>query len=232
MGDFMALIAGMTLILAHIVSHCDREVDNLLVHQRLGDRATVERALECMKSMSEVRENVLAAKCATLLKHLLAAEAHAAQGQVYCPHNLHRCTDDHAPDCDLLIIKVPYVGAIIVARERVTSISIFETAQDRGLHEGVTIGGIGSLRVDSPGLRDHIDGDDTSNVAALQAAVTQVFDAPSTEEHTTRIPHGTSENLFAQQDQLFPDAAASIDDWVFQGFDTAFFDVIMRGGGD
>lgn len=33
-------------------------------------------------------------------------------------------------------------------------------------------------------------------------------------------------------DQMFPDAAASLDDWVFQGLDTAFFDTLMRGAGD
>jgi hypothetical protein len=32
-----------------------------------------------------------------------------------------------------------------------------------------------------------------------------------------------------QQDQMLPAAAAGMDDWVFQGFDTAFFDVLMRG---
>lgn len=35
-----------------------------------------------------------------------------------------------------------------------------------------------------------------------------------------------------QQDELFPDASASMDDWVFQGLDTAFFDVLMRSTGE
>ncbi|EED15466.1 conserved hypothetical protein [Talaromyces stipitatus ATCC 10500] len=51
---FVALIAGMTLILAHLVSHSHDEndkfnSDNVLVHQRSSDRVTLEQALECMK---------------------------------------------------------------------------------------------------------------------------------------------------------------------------------------
>jgi hypothetical protein len=168
-GDFLALVAGLTLMLAHIVSHCRNVQDNMLIHQRLSDRATVEQALECMKSMSELRKDVLTAKYAALLKDLLAVEADAAQGQS------HR---------NVLIIQVPYVGAIRITPEGISSTVPSRMAQDRDLQEGVTIGGIGSL------------------------------------------------HLYMQQDQMFPDAAASMDDWVFQGFDTAFFDVLMRGVGD
>lgn len=42
MGDFIALISGMTLMLAHTLSHCNKGTENLLVHHRVGDRATVE----------------------------------------------------------------------------------------------------------------------------------------------------------------------------------------------
>jgi hypothetical protein len=232
MGDFMALIAGMTLMLAHIVSHSNKEEENLLVHQRSGDRAIIERALDCMKSMSEMRKDALAAKCATLLKHLLVAEAHAAQAQSYNPHDLQWKDGDHEDDPKALIIKVPYVGAIKVTREGITSIAPPESGQGQDCYRGVTIGGIGILRVDSPTSQDYNDYNGTSSVADLQTASTQIVDGPSTQGHATQVSQLTSEDVFAQQDQMFPDAAASIDEWVFQGFDTAFFEVLTREAGD
>jgi len=225
MGDFMALIAGMTLILAHIVSHHRKDMDNLLVHQRLGDRATVERALECMKSMSELRGDVLATKCAALLKDLLAVEADASQ--VQSPHGAHEqegTNHDIEDDRNVLTITMPYAGAIRIAPAGIT-MTRSKISQDQSLHEGVIIGGIGSLRVNSPGSSDKSNGDSISYP-------TQAVHAPPSQQHGTNVAQVTSEYFHVQNDQMFPDAAASMDDWVFQGFDTAFFDVLMRGAGD
>jgi hypothetical protein len=224
-GDFMALIAGMTLMLAHIVSHCHKEIDNLLLHQRLNDRATVERALECMKSMSELRDDVLAAKCALLLQDLLAVEADAAQGQSYRAHTLQGTNGAQGDDHNVLLINVPYVGTIKIAREGIISMLPSKSAEDRTLHDGVTIGGIGSLHVNSARLphRETVYG--TANVADPQAATARPGRWSSTDQTTAG-------ELGVQQDQMFPDAAASMDSWVFQGFDTAFFDVLMREAGD
>ncbi|KAK4979598.1 hypothetical protein LTR28_003750 [Elasticomyces elasticus] len=66
MSDFLALIAGMALMLGHITSHCGNEWDHLLAHQRLGDRAIVERALDCIDPMSDLHGDVLAVRCAAL----------------------------------------------------------------------------------------------------------------------------------------------------------------------
>jgi hypothetical protein len=213
-GDFVALVAGMTLMLAHIVGHCRREQDNMLIHQRLSDRAVVEQALECMKSMSELRKDVLSAKCAALLKDLLAVEADAAQGQS------HR---------NVLIVQVPYVGTIRIGPEGISSMAPSRMAQDRDLYEGVTIGGIGSLHLNSSKLPEYSNDEVAAEIAASQIATTHSTDATSTQQHATHATQVAPGDLSLQQDQMFPDAAASMDDWVFQGLDTAFFDVIMRG---
>jgi hypothetical protein len=232
MGDFMALIAGMTLMLVHLVSHCQETTGNLLAHQRLSDRATVERALECMKSMSELRDDALAARCAVLLRDLLAVEADAAQGHTYRAHALERINDDGKDSPNTLIINVPYVGIVRIAREGMVSMTPFK-AQDRDVFGDVTIGGIGSLHVNSPRLSDHTNTDSTSDVAAVpQEATSEAINTPSTLQHATHIPQVTSRDFFTQQDQLFPNASASVDDWVLQGFDVAFFDVLMHGAGD
>ncbi|KAL3441657.1 hypothetical protein BJX65DRAFT_313563 [Aspergillus insuetus] len=221
MGDFIALIAGMTLILAHLVSHSQNAMGNVLVHQRLGDRATVEQALECMKSMSELHEDMLAARCVGMLRDLLAIEANAARGP-----KLTGCEDN----C-FLMIKVPYLGAIRIGPEGIRPMTGAETEQYRGAHHGVTIGGIGSIEVKSDKYSSYRPGDLAANNApATGEAAEQIANVPLTQD----VPH-VEQPLPAEyftNDHMFPDAAAPLDDWVFQGVDSAFFDVLMRGVGE
>ncbi|KAL4883826.1 hypothetical protein BJY04DRAFT_216161 [Aspergillus karnatakaensis] len=218
MGDFLALVAGMTLTLAHLVSHSYKGVDQILIHQRLSDRATVEQALECMKSMEELQEDVLASRCRLLLRDLLEIEATAAgaaAGQ-----------KDQNPS--ELIIKVPYIGTVRIAPEGVEILpagprEIESEAQSGTLpSEGVTIGGIGSIHVkttSSPTTpRDMHPGETAGNGVLLVQA----------QSAASGLAAGGSQ----YDPMLFPDAAASMDDWVLQGFDTAFFDALMRGGAD
>jgi len=232
MADFVALVAGLTLMLAHIVCHCHKETDNLLIHQRLGDRATVERTLECMQSMSELRDDVLAAKCATLLKDLLVVEADAAQNQSYRAHKMQWTKDDHEDARDVLIIKVPYLGAIRIAREGISAVTPLDMAQSRGSQEDITIGGIGSLHVNSPRGSDHSGSHSAFSVTAAQTSDAQTIEPLSAHQYATNSSQVASRDFPVNLDEVYPDAAAGIDDWVFQGFDTAFFDVLMRGAGD
>lgn len=228
LGDFMALIAGLTLMLAHIVSHAGDHVDNLLAHQRLADRAVVERALECMQSMSEVHEDLLAAKCANLLKHLLAAEAQTAQGRNHPSNNPPNPSGNCENEDNVLTIMVPYVGAFRIARGGMTTIGSLKTAQDQGADEAFRIGCLQILHGGGPERRFQNLADSAPGVGGSQIASMDSINAPEIDENATLLPQYISEEQFMQQDQMFPDAAASMDDWVFQGFDTAFFDVLTR----
>ncbi|OQE15391.1 hypothetical protein PENFLA_c032G06632 [Penicillium flavigenum] len=225
MGDFVALIAGMTLMLAHILSHCNKGTENLLVHQRVGDRATVERALECMQSMSEQHEDVLTAKCAALLKNLLDIEAGPAEA-----HSDGSQEDDQ----NVLIIKVPYVGAIKIARDGI-SIMPFDTEQEQVAHEGVTIGGFGSIHVSTP-HDSHRDSDHQADVdtpdAAASRATTQVVSPSSARKNGRLVSQGRPGDFFALPEETFPGASAGMEEWLFQGLDTAFFDVLISGAGE
>lgn len=221
MGDFVALIAGMTLMLAHILSHSNNGTENLLVHQRVGDRATVERALECMESMSEPHEDFLTAKCAALLKNLLdieagPAERHSDGGQEH--------------EQNMLVVKVPYVGTIKIARDGL-SIMPFDTEQEQVPHEGVTIGGFGSIHVRTPPDSDHRTDVVTPDAAASRATA-QVARPSSARKHGRQVSQATSGDVFTLPEATFPDASAGMEEWLFQGLDTAFFDVLMSGAGE
>lgn len=230
MGDFMALIAGMTLVLAHVVTHYGKESNNPLVHQRLGDRALVEQALECMTSMTEPRADVLSAKCAQLLRHLLAAEADAAQSHNQDAGDVPQNNQDCEQGCNSFTIKVPYVGGIQITRQGITYMPANKAAEGRVNYEGVTIGGIGSMRVHSPTVGDNNVYQDNDLCAGLSAPA-NTENTPVIQQDAAQLYQETPEDLFSNQDQMWPDAAAGLDDWVFQGLDTAFFDVLMREAG-
>ncbi|KAF2103445.1 hypothetical protein NA57DRAFT_32325 [Rhizodiscina lignyota] len=213
-GDFMALIAGMTLMLAYIISRCNPEMNNLLIHQRLGDRAIVEQALECMKAMSELRKDVLAAKCAAMLKDLLAIEAAIARGEDVYARGVQILESGLEMDHNVLIVKVPYIGAVRVARDGISTITLAELQQNRDMYEGADVGGIGSIQVNNSKPPNNYDSTAISN-----AVSTHGIDGFQPMPRDVAVQHA----------DMYPDIAADLDDWVFQGFDTAFFETLIRG---
>lgn len=114
-ADFLALVAGMTLVFVHLHSYCDEKRDNLLAHQRLGDRAIVEQALENMEVVS--KQDMLAGKCARLLHHLLLIEEDAAQVHTYKADCVRMPDDFHDDHHNALLVKIPYIGRLRIARE-------------------------------------------------------------------------------------------------------------------
>ena len=66
MSRFLAIIVGMAMMLGYTTSHHGNELEHLLAHQRLGDRATVERALDSIDPRSDLHGSVVAVQSATL----------------------------------------------------------------------------------------------------------------------------------------------------------------------
>ncbi|CAI7588113.1 unnamed protein product [Penicillium glandicola] len=222
MGDFVALISGMTLMLAHILSHCNKGTENLLVHHRVGDRAVVKRALECMESMLELHEDVITTKCAALLKNLLDIEAGPVEKH-----------SDDAPKAEqnVLIVKVPYVGAIRIARDGI-SITPPDMEQEQIPHEDVTIGGFGSIHVRTPHDPDPHSDIVTPDAAASSQATAEEGGASSARRHGGQMDQAACGDVFAMPEDTFLDPSAGMEEWLFQGLDTAFFDVLMSGAGE
>jgi hypothetical protein len=204
MNDFMALIAGMTLMLAHATSHCDTTAGNVLAHQRLGDRAMVQRALESMTFISELQEDQLAARCASLLKDLLVIEESAARKQEQGGAN-------NGEDRDFVITRAPFFGGIKLSRGGVATVNLSRSDQNQSLPGGISIGGIGSIRVDTPSSNDLTP----ANVAS---------------QHATLEPLQSQQDFIMQPDHTLSDIA--FDDWSVLGMDTAFFESLMQGSGN
>ncbi|KAK6005810.1 hypothetical protein QM012_007452 [Aureobasidium pullulans] len=204
MNDFLALIAGMTLMLAHATSHCDTIAGDVLAHQRLGDRAMVQRALECMTFISELQEKQLAVRCASLLRDLLVIEESAAR-------NREQGSVNDGEDRDFVITRAPFTGGIRLSRGGVATVNPSGPEQNQSLSEIISIGGIGSIRVDTP----------SSN---------NLTPAEITSQHITSEPLRSQQEFIMQPDQMLSDIA--FDDWSVLGMDSAFFESLMQGSGN
>lgn len=240
LADFLALVAGMTLILAHLYGHRQEETDNLLAHQRLGDCATMEQALEIMEVSSNINEDMLAARCARLLQQLLHIEADAAQGQNYSAQKVQWSESGHEDGRNVLFITLPYFGTVRFTRDGTRSM---ETAKALPCHtqefiEHITIGGIGSVQVSNQVLTndfgqpsanspeclvDHVDSGNLSSQShqrLTQPSAGELY----TVSDATQLPSAISGDESMQQQDIYPGVATDKADWVFQGFDTTFFD--------
>ncbi|KFY96201.1 hypothetical protein V500_02549 [Pseudogymnoascus sp. VKM F-4518 (FW-2643)] len=245
LADFLALVAGMTLILAHLYGHRQEEKDNLLAHQRLGDRATMEQALEIMEVSSNQNEDMLAARCARLLQQLLHIEADAAQGHNYSAQKVQSSESGHEDERNVLFITLPYFGTVKFTRDGKISV---ETANSSPCHtqelrEHVTIGGIGSVQVANQVLTNNfgqlfanspeclVDYVGSGNLSPpSHRPLTQ---PPAGELYTVseaaRLPCAIPGDESIQQQDIYPGVATDEADWVFQGFDTTFFDNLIGG---
>lgn len=229
MSDFLALIAGMALMLGHITSHSKEERNHPLVHQRLGDRATAERALDCIDPASDLHEDVLAVRCATLLRDLLRIEADAARQHSLYVNQPQEAKHEHRRQHDILIMRVPYLGSIQISHEGVAAIPAEKIERTKGLAEGVTIGGIGSMLIGERPTSASSDEHDNTDVSMQPAEIISATYDPSKPRPTTHDVPRNPQDSTLQPDLVFPDATATFDDWVFQGVDTAFMESLMRG---
>lgn len=81
--DFFGLLAAMTLLLAHLDAHYNRNKTILLAHQRFSDRAILNEALERMDIMGVQNKDVVMEQSGRLIRKLLEIETDAANGGNY-----------------------------------------------------------------------------------------------------------------------------------------------------
>ncbi|KAF2124244.1 C6 zinc finger domain-containing protein [Dothidotthia symphoricarpi CBS 119687] len=123
--DFLALMAAMTLLLAHLDSRLS-EAENVLAHQYHSDRAMIEQVQENMEEVNRLSADALSAKSADLLRRLLAIETKTSDCRSPCATRVSvqgAGTETVLPDrSDDAVVKVhiPYFGIIKIAREGMT----------------------------------------------------------------------------------------------------------------
>ena len=123
--DFLALMAAMTLLLAHLDSHLS-ETENLLAHQYHSDRAMIEKVQENMKEVNRLNSDALSAQSADLLGRLLTIEVETADGYSRCAsmvsvQDAGSGTALLDQDDDAVVsVHIPYFGIIKIAREGIS----------------------------------------------------------------------------------------------------------------
>ncbi|KAK0657628.1 hypothetical protein B0T16DRAFT_402194 [Cercophora newfieldiana] len=120
--DFLAFIASTLLTLAHVEARRrQREVSggyvlDFLAHQRQGDRGLLERTVECMENMAKGDGDVMATKVSEVLRQLLAVEAGATEGVVYCANvgseETGEVESSGLGEDKVLRIHIPYFGIV------------------------------------------------------------------------------------------------------------------------
>ncbi|KAH7109516.1 hypothetical protein EDB81DRAFT_929624 [Dactylonectria macrodidyma] len=194
--DFCAFTAALTLLLSHLNRH-GQNSGWMPTHQRLGDRALIERTVETLDDLNRLNNDHLSMETAKLTRKLLNLEAESAKGgQAYS------CTvvqEDQIHDMEErnhhFYLKIPYFGVL----------KLLESS-----HVALT------LPLDAP----------STMLAQLQQhPLAEDEQRPSTHDPITQ-GENEQQGLF---DLHMPDIMADIDEWAFQGVDTAFFDSLMSG---
>ncbi|KAI1386034.1 uncharacterized protein F4822DRAFT_360787 [Hypoxylon trugodes] len=232
-SDFVALMAAMTLILAHLDSHRQfSRASNFLAHQYLSDRAMMEQVQETMEELSRLNADIFSAECADLLNRLLAIEAEAADGLGGHVEGVRvetqktgvaEKTENEASD-GIVSVTIPYFGIIKITCEGISK----ETPKSSHIpHESRNseirllsemgnvgnVGGVGVAELSTP----------------AQSRSRNAFYTTVNNPNFVQLEPQTPSSLF---DLPLPGLTAGVDDWTFQGVDTAFFDSLMGTADD
>ncbi|KAL6232448.1 hypothetical protein BDW75DRAFT_19720 [Aspergillus navahoensis] len=246
--DFLALMAAMALLLAHMDSQRDG-ADNLLANQYLSDRGMIEQVQEHMNEINRLNSDELSARSADLLKALLAIDMEKGNGRVSVREAGGEGTlqqdgmgQEEEEEEGVVRVHIPYFGIIRIAREAPTK------RQAATTDTTTTSSSDPQLRLSSLTHPSTLTPSTNNPPNPLSF---HVADTAASHEFTTPFAHQDPHHQQEQQCQNtfsdsglsltpsplmqggYPELAAGGEDWAFQGVDMAFFESIMRNvGGD
>lgn len=248
--DFFALLAAMTLLLAHLDAQYHREMTNFLAHQLLSDCAMLDQVLERMNVISNINGDVITEKSARLVRRLLDIEAGAAEGSNYTARSVREDDDvqESKEEGEGLRLHIPYLGVIKIARQGpISRESLQGNAASRRYQTSqvelsqrapfpASNDGFSSLPNAPPTGEHHISylndighgSTFSGNLLALERPNAQL-QSSKYEQSMLQYPSSSHNNIALQPPVGLLPIAAGVDDWAFQDVDIAFFDSLMRG---
>lgn len=261
--DFFSLMAAMTLLIAHLDGHRRDSAsrpraqlqqiarsENLLTHQRPGDRAMIEQVQESMEEVSQRNGDVLGARSVELLRRLLFIEAEAAGGHAKSVDSVSvqvlAAADEpieavNEERSGALRVYIPYFGTIKIARGGIISKEMLTGQPDAADTAGQSwiqapeahLGDktVGTLKSWSSapadaGCSSNGPPTETDNRTGELSVVAATGGDYSSATQESIIPESLLQH---EEDLLF---TTGIDDWAYQSVDMAFFDSLMREAGD
>ncbi|KAL6697069.1 hypothetical protein J3F84DRAFT_278981 [Trichoderma pleuroticola] len=260
--DFLSLMAAMTLLIAHLDGHRQASTisshaqlqptarsENLLTHQRPGDRAMIEEVQESMEEVSRRNGDALGARSAEVLRRLLSIEAEAAGGHrrsvdsviVRIQAAAEEPVDEMNEEKGSVVrVYIPYFGTVkithggIISNETLTTQkNTADTTDQRWIQVPETDfvdNAVGILNTWSSTQDDRNSSNGRQTEADIRAGKLSGV-APSAGDYRNTTQENSRTRGFLQQEEdiLF---TTGIDDWVYQSVDMAFFDTLMRDVGD
>jgi hypothetical protein len=218
-ADFLALMAAMTVLLAHIDGH-KLGTDDWRAHQRHSDRALVEQLLKTLDMLGFRADDSLCRKGAEQLRRLLDVESDAARGVDLSAHSTVRDLEQNSGELQL---HIPYFGIIKIGQEGITK-------DDSNKLKSVQP--LPNTFPHSVFVANHLISTAGFGDALHQEPQPQYLlprdDEPLAQVARTPMIGGDLD----QQKMQNPSLMASVSDWTFQGVDAAFFDSVMRGTAD
>ncbi|KIW20705.1 hypothetical protein PV08_01282 [Exophiala spinifera] len=246
LADFLAVVAGITLVLAHIDGHRVAKNGNALSHQRLGDRAVVEKVLEEVEVISKPNDDMLTAKCVDVLRRLLRIEADAAEWHEERTDEAKGAgngRDDGRDSNGIFLMTGPYCGTFKVSKR---GIEFLEEGPDDAPSpdhpgQGIKLGGIGTIRVVEGTIAD--DHERELPTAALQMGVGRQHGYVSPPSENDQPPHALtdadnlqmtnasalpSDDFMMQNTNIYPASVTpGANEWAIPGMDGVFFDSLI-----
>jgi hypothetical protein len=227
--DFIALMAAMTLLLAHLDGH-HPETQNLLAHQYHSDRAMIEQIKDYMEEFDRAKSDPLSSQIAGWLARLLAIEAetlddgglhHAMTVSVREEGNPDEENNSH----DTVIVQLPCSGVLKIVRNGINRDVHIEKQKPQCGHEHAAAPVEASTPLNT-GYKGIAGASSTSSSDYYSAEHSEQLQSPSSSERGSNSLHSLPQELVQ-----FPDLAATGDQWAFQGVDWAFFENFTRHTG-
>lgn len=227
--DFIALMAAMTLLLAHLDGH-HPETRNLLAHQYHSDRAMIEQVKDYMEEFDRAKSDPLSSQIAEWLARLLAIEAETSQDG-----ELHHATtvsmqeaggpDEEGDSHDAVIVKLPCSGVLKIVRNGAKRDVHIEKQKPQVGHEHAALSAEAATPLDA-GYERVTEASSTSPSDYYSGQHTKQMKSPPSLGRESNSLHSFQQGL-----SQFPDLAATGEQWAFQGVDWAFFENFTRHAG-
>lgn len=230
--DFLALMAAITLLLAHLCGQADP--DNFIAHQYHSDFAMIEQVQDSMAQFDHFGSNALNKQSAELLQRLLAiaTETTTATGG----HSRQVRNEAQISNiAETVSVHVPYFGVIQISRDgvsmerynsQITSSGNHRTTQEFSTQNSATTCNQSQAQVSSATIQS-VPSDMYSQSGTMlspETGMSTLSPNPiATPQYQPSVP-----DQFLQQG-YFPELAAGGANWAFQGVDLALFDSLFGG---
>ncbi|KAH8775194.1 hypothetical protein F5883DRAFT_411144 [Diaporthe sp. PMI_573] len=227
--DFIALMAAMTLLLAHLDGH-HPETQNLLAHQYHSDRAMIEQIKDYMEEFDRAKSDPLSSQIAGWLARLLAIEAETLDDGGLHHAMTVSVQEEGTPDeennsHDTVIVQLPYSGVLKIVRNGINRDVHIEKQKPQCGHEHAAAPVEAATPLNT-GYKSIVGASSTSSSDYYSAEHSEQLQSPSSSERGSDSLHSLQQELVQ-----FPDLAATGDQWAFQGVDWAFFENFTRHTG-